>query len=936
MVVSSITIVLVVCVYFFISYSTLATATLNITPLWESNLTDQNCHLTSTGSNKTSKESVQWTLIGGERHDCSVFITTKNKAVISVTILSGQLHDTENLFFNRLYISDFDSSHYKYIVSQGKHTSCFVTILHANISLHFRGDITLQLNEIDKVDTNNTSTFDQYDNIELNSECNETDEGNEYHSYNHIIHCKYQKADYTWSFYDLGPNIYATKCDFQCPSNCSTTLIDRAVIYHCTGSNQHLNSSKAYIVLPNNVTKLTLNFNELTSITTPIFHSINSFSSQIEALNLKGNKLRNLHADVFSHLNNLTVLILWENQLKELTSGIFNHFPNLKALDLGWNQLTDLQARDLLNNLTNLKILYLWGNSLVTVHSRLFSHLTNLYKLDISRNRLNDLPDVFFINLTSLRELYISHNELHVLGKNAFQTLSQLENLDLSFNRLMSLPTGVFQHLYDLKALDLQGNQLTSIDYLHINDKYHLQVLNLAENYLTMLLTNMFSSLLNLTFIDISHNNLKVIPHLAHLKKLQILKLEDNKLSKVDKNTFNGIPFYASVTADQHEICDCFIPYVKDCTAIQEKSDYLTCDRLLSNKVLMVFTWLFGFCAIFGNTGVIIWRIIHFRKQHKVQSILLTNLAVSDLLMGIYLLLIASADVYFGYFFPMNSDKWRNGAVCRFASTLSIASSEASVLFVTLISIDRFQGIKFPYTTHKLRTKSTFILAGMIWTLAAAIGIIPSVFAGVNPNFYDNSHVCIGLPLVQQVIHVEQDYEEWTFEYWSQYNPPKFQTVHTVEGYAPGLYFSVAIFLGFNLLCFLIIAICYIIIIVTAVRTSKQSGRQVEMSDQLRLTSKVAAIVATDFCCWFPIIITGILVQTGAISINPSVFAWMVTFILPINSAINPYLYTLTNVISDCVHKIHREDSVQERQTEMMSFRKSEIHETDSVAVTHE
>ena len=67
---------------------------------------------------------------------------------------------------------------------------------------------------------------------------------------------------------------------------------------------------------------------------------------------------------------------------------------------------------------------------------------------------------------------------------------------------------------------------------------------------------------------------------------------------------------------------------------------------------------------------------------------------------------------------------------------------------------------------------------------------------------------------------------------------------------------------------------------------------------QIRLTSRVAAIILTDFACWFPIIIIGILVQAGVLTLPPDVFAWCVTFVLPINSAINPYLYTIASVIS--------------------------------------
>ena len=77
------------------------------------------------------------------------------------------------------------------------------------------------------------------------------------------------------------------------------------------------------------------------------------------------------------------------------------------------------------------------------------------------------------------------------------------------------------------------------------------------------------------------------------------------------------------------------------------------------------------------------------------------------------------------------------------------------------------------------------------------------------------------------------------------------------------------------------------------------------------MTMKVAAIVATDFFCWAPIIILGILVQTRIIALGPSVYAWLVTCVVPINSAINPYLYTISELISRYRKTIMKQASPQ-------------------------
>ena len=62
-----------------------------------------------------------------------------------------------------------------------------------------------------------------------------------------------------------------------------------------------------------------------------------------------------------------------------------------------------------------------------------------------------------------------------------------------------------------------------------------------------------------------------------------------------------------------------------------------------------------------------------------------------------------------------------------------------------------------------------------------------------------------------------------------------------------GLYFSTAISLGINSVCFLVILGCYIEIVKAVGKSAKQSGRTPDVDEEIRLTVKVSAIVATDF-----------------------------------------------------------------------------------------
>ena len=209
--------------------------------------------------------------------------------------------------------------------------------------------------------------------------------------------------------------------------------------------------------------------------------------------------------------------------------------------------------------------------------------------------------------------------------------------------------------------------------------------------------------------------------------------------------------------------------------------------------------------------------------------------------------------------------------------------------------------------------------------------MIPSAVAGKYPEFYDNSHVCIGLPLARKQVLGVKEVQVGGASTLYDLDPsnPFYVNITVSTGQAPGMYFSTAVFLGLNLLCFLIILICYMEIMRAVFLSSKRtaaSKRSTEMREQINLTIKVAAIVATDFCCWCPIIVTGILVQVGAVpDISPSVFAWTVTFVLPINSAINPFLYTISVVIADYQKKKASSNSSSNKEGSPGSFKKRKV-----------
>ena len=639
-----------------------------------------------------------------------------------------------------------------------------------------------------------------------------------------------------------------------------------------------------------NLMRLELGGNQLVHLDVTTFNGV----TMLTELEMSYNNLTTLPVGLFNGLENLRKLDLTGNQLVTLYSNTFQGLPMLMNLYMGANNLVSIPD-DLFDNLGNLESVYLDKNQITTMNLRNFQGLPKLRSLRLNENKLNSLTGEFIGRFEDFTYFDIQSNQLDRLNPKLFDNLDNLRILDLGNNKLTALPKGVFKNLRNLQYLVLDDNYLEELDADSFHGLFSLAALLVRNNKIKEVDIDIFKDTTVISYIVMSNNKLKTFPITTHLTLLNHLDLINNTLLSVTSDTFSAMPNKSELFVSQHEICQCYIPNtVTVCSALYDRSPYLTCDRLLSDTVLAVMMWLIGVNALCGNILVMIWRKRNTRK-YKVQDLLLINLAMSDSLMGIYMIIIACADIYYGDYFPMQSESWRSGIICRIAGSISIASSEASVFFVTLISIDRFIHIKFPYSTNKMGRQSTIVTAALIWIVSIASGVVPSVLSGRNFKFYDNSHVCVGLPLALTKTFRTEKVITFNFQFYSY----KDTYITEFTGYANGLYYSTALFLGLNCFCFLVILVCYIEIVRAVIVSSKQSGRTPDVNEQIKLTTKVSAIVLTDFACWSPLVILGILVQTRVITLPPSVFAWAVSFVLPLNSAINPYLYTLAEIISN-------------------------------------
>eukprot|EP00057_Strongylocentrotus_purpuratus_P018543 XP_011673017.1 PREDICTED: G-protein coupled receptor GRL101-like [Strongylocentrotus purpuratus] len=373
--------------------------------------------------------------------------------------------------------------------------------------------------------------------------------------------------------------------------------------------------------------------------------------------------------------------------------------------------------------------------------------------------------------------------------------------------------------------------------------------------------------------------------------------LVDITLADIEPDLFGDLHALRSVSTSDNRVC-CLLQHEDNvtCARASPTGPLDTCGRLYPSIVMRMAGWIIGLSSCIGNMAVLIVRLRE-NAQFSVQSLFIANLAIADCLMGVYMIIITSADLHFGNNYFLSAPLWRKSYQCRFTSVLAFLASECSVFTLTLMTVDRFISIVFPFGKWRMTLKSSKIMIIIVWMLMLALAVIPLLVSSNLSGFYGLSDVCVGLPLhaesVQtgrlEIIGLDSD------------RPLDFLVEYVVSNSAtrPSWIYSNVTFIGVNMVLFLIIAICYVMMFVQVKRSTRSVGNVALRDREFKVAVKMAFIVGTDLACWMPIIVMGILTQSGLVVLPTSLYAWSVIFIIPINSSINPILYTFINYLEN-------------------------------------
>ncbi|XP_053569773.1 relaxin receptor 1-like [Bombina bombina] len=563
-------------------------------------------------------------------------------------------------------------------------------------------------------------------------------------------------------------------------------------------------------------------------------HSVPLVSFNVTKLDLKDNKIRSLRNGVFSLYRNLENLLLQNNKLRSIQHLAFSGLFKLKKLFLSHNRITSLKAG-------------------------IFKDLISLEWLIFDNNKVATISPGSFTGLQSLYFLYMMNNSISKIPQNSIcAEMPGLNWLDLEGNQMQTIQSSVFQEC--ITVLILRRNKIKNIEPGALSQMNKLVDLDLSENQIVDLPPSLFDNLQDLQQLNISFNPLNQIPQNQFdlLTNLHSLIIEGLEIPNIHNQMFSNLVNLSHIYFKRFQYCS-YAPHVRSC---KPNSDGISSfENLLANILLRVFVWVMACVTCFGNLFVICMRsfIVTENCQHTMS---IKSLCCADCLMGFYLFCLGAFDIKFLGEYNRHAQLWMESWGCKLVGSLAMLSSEVSVLMLTYMTLEKYLCIVFPFSHFRAGRGQTLCTLTAIWGMGFLITVIPFLSYETFGNFYGRNGVCFPL-----------------------------QSDSTEKSGARG--YSVSIFLGLNLLAFVTIVFSYSSMFYSIHKTGAKTAERSVVSREVTIAKRFFFIVFTDALCWIPIFLLKAVSLTEA-DIPGTITSWVVIFILPINSALNPILYTLT------------------------------------------
>ncbi|XP_071973464.1 neuropeptide FF receptor 2 [Engystomops pustulosus] len=168
-----------------------------------------------------------------------------------------------------------------------------------------------------------------------------------------------------------------------------------------------------------------------------------------------------------------------------------------------------------------------------------------------------------------------------------------------------------------------------------------------------------------------------------------------------------------------------------------------------SIAAVFIISYLLIFILCMLGNGVVCFIVLSSKHMRTVTNLFILNLAVSDLLVGVFCMPTTLVDnIISGWPF--------GNTICKLSGMVQGISVSASVFTLVAIAVDRFRCIVYPFK-QKLTISTAVVIIAVIWVLAIAIMCPTAVMSDVK----EDKHFLVILGINNQTRPVHWCREDW-------------------------------------------------------------------------------------------------------------------------------------------------------------------------------
>ena len=374
----------------------------------------------------------------------------------------------------------------------------------------------------------------------------------------------------------------------------------------------------------------------------------------------------------------------------------------------------------------------------------------------------SEYPGLRYVDLTGVRMPLqnMTSNKLLVFlslsssGRTSVDRLSftNLRTLDLSDNDIPSLNAEELRDCKNLQILRVAGNPLPGhiISDMTVRDFKSIVTLDVSRVRLEHFNVSVLSGFRNLQSLNLSGSRIHFLGEgFSPLTKLRTLDLRDCPLSSYPRDVYRGLSSLAKVYSDDFKLCcAAILPGGFNTDGCNAPSDVVSsCSNLLGRNHNRVLLSTFATLSIIGNG---IRFMIQIMKRTTVQKtnigLFLLHLTVCDFLMGLYLAVIVVADRLFDGNYLWHDVDFRHSGVCRLSGFVFVLAGIVSSFLTSTLTHHSSWNLYLKSSLVQVNVHACHVVAGVIWCTGMVLAAVPLLPSYSSWRFFSQSGLCIPVP----------------------------------------------------------------------------------------------------------------------------------------------------------------------------------------------